>query len=293
MRNVRQLKDNKEFLKWLDEIVFLFKLSRPISIPAGFALIVMGVISADGLSFSNLITAFSVGVPISYFLWSPNDYFDRESDQENDRKGWLFGATVTEEYEDLARHATIFSFLLGFMAFLFLQGLARWSLLSLMVVSFLYSVPPFRFRAIPLLDSIMIGLGAFLVFAIGFGIGGGSFEEIISGAYWFSLIAAAGNGVGTLPDIESDKKAGISTTGTLLGWRPTVILAIFVMSVSLYLEKWSTITSLFLKTQIGVLALLLVKPDKETWKLWAIGGSGIGLIFGIYWIFVHKLGLVI
>lgn len=116
-------------------------------------------------------------------------------------------------------------------------------LLLSMILGILYSIPPFKFKARPILDllSNSVGYGV-LAFSLGW-VTEVLFSKLIflySLPYFFAVGAVFINT--TIPDIEGDKKAGEITTGILLGpqkayWVATgFILTSFVLSV--YLTDW-------------------------------------------------------
>jgi len=89
---------------------------------------------------------------------------------------------------------------------LFLIYLALWTA---------YSAPPFRLKAVPILDFIVSGVGAGLLpFVIGMGTSRTlniSISVVLSGVLPFMLVHSGGHILQTLADYEADSKTGVQT----------------------------------------------------------------------------------
>ena len=174
-------------------------------------------------------------VPANLFLYGVNDLFDADVDQYNPKKSevgkevrYTGDATVTVVVGASAAVGLAFVPVLPPTA---LAGLA-----GFYVLGAAYSVPPLRLKTTPLLDSLSNGLYV-LPAVVAYGAVAGSLPP---------LLAVAGGGVwamgmhtfSAIPDIEPDRAAGIRTTATVLGERPTLaycagcwLLAAVVMGV--------------------------------------------------------------
>ena len=132
----------------------LLELLRPPFLVFTSALILAGYITTGTFSISILPTVFILCFLGQLSVISINDYFDRDTDQGNKRKGGLEGAVVTEENKKFVKKVVISSHIL-LLAFVSLQSFFTFlSGLTVLSASFLYSVPPFRFKARPFILSV-------------------------------------------------------------------------------------------------------------------------------------------
>ena len=226
-------------------------------IPLGFLLIMAGAVSTGSLNAFTAFKAFILSVISSFVASAPNDYFDADMDMRLERKQSL-GNYV--QNKNLGRTVAISSILAAFIASLLINTTAGISLFAVTVLSILYSVAPFRFKGRAPLDSLCNGLGAFFIFAMGVGLAGGAFSDVISGAYWFSLIIVGIHGITAIPDMEEDRKEGLRTMPILIGKKKTVALTQAAILAALYFENFSILTSGFLFS-LFVAAFIL-------WKDW-------------------------
>lgn len=161
-----------------------------------------------------------------------NQYIDREADQRNEVKSRLPVASgrITP------RNALIFSILLVilgltlvfivdvYLTALFLIYLGLWTA---------YSTPPFRLKALPVVDLVVSGLGAgFLPFFMGLGVTHHlniDVSSIMLVAIPLTLIHSGGHIIQAVGDCEADSKMGINTSAVKYGKKKTVIVAGFLI----------------------------------------------------------------
>jgi len=172
--------------------------------------------------------AFSLATASIFVL---NQYFDRETDRENEVKSNLPVASgrITP------RRALIFSFLLV-ISCLILVFIANVHVLPLFIVYLglwtAYSTPPFQLKNVPVADFVISGVGAgFLPFLIG----GGLSDKLISniplimlGAMPLVLIQCGGHIIQAVGDYEADLKTGVHTFVVRYGRKKGVIVAGFM-----------------------------------------------------------------
>jgi len=160
-------------------------------------------------------------VPANVFLYGVNDIFDADIDELNpkkaaegrevrygDHRGWHVVAPVV----------TAAALAAVFVPFVPEETLV--TVAGFLLLGAAYSVPPFRLKTTPLLDSVSNGL---------YILPGVAAYAAISGSYP-PLVGVAGGWVwamgmhtfSAIPDIEPDREAGIQTTATLLGALPTL-----------------------------------------------------------------------
>ena len=272
-------------------IDFVF-LTRPTLILPGWGFFVLGYLHARGhmgdlrpvlevppwptFWYGFLATTF-----ISAYIYVLNQIYDRESDRLN-RKLFLIAdghISVGEAYT--------FSLLLLLLSFLFGALVGRDFLLLLVlgtVVGTLYSLPPFRFKGRPFLDMLSNAVGyAVLNVAAGYVSGGGGIYEGIRATlpYFFAVSALYLNT--TVPDIPGDRRAGLITTGVLLGERPTAVLGALFVLLTVLFSLWPRYNPFMLV--VGAISLPFysygaVRGDEFSIKL-AYRVSGVAFVLAL------------
>jgi len=161
-----------------------------------------------------------------------NQYVDREADRRNKVKSRLPVASG----KITPRNALIFSLLLVilglalvftvdvYLSALFLIYLGLWTA---------YSTPPFRLKALPVVDLVVSGLGAgFLPFFMGLGVTNHlniDVSLILLVAIPLTLIHSGGHIIQAVGDCEADSETGINTSAVKYGKKKTVIVAGFMI----------------------------------------------------------------
>jgi 4-hydroxybenzoate polyprenyltransferase len=268
----------------------VLRVPRPVLTVMILVGMAAGTASVGGLNLENLALAVFLSVTSCYSVFGINDYYDRETDEANERKGGIQGEVAAGEKQEVVKYSAVLGTLLFLGSAILFSGLARYAVLGITVFSLAYSVPPVKLKGRPPLDSISNGFWVFSVFAAGVGLGGGNFSSIIPGAYWFSAIVAGAHAVASLPDIEADREAGIKTTGMLLGWRPTVSVLLAIILSSFLFVNWSTVTTGYLLGSAAILSTMLLKPDSQRWHRSMTVFYVFSFIYGVYWI-IRKTGL--
>lgn len=176
---------------------------------------------ADLLDWRVVLLAIYFLFPANLLIYGINDIFDYETDRLNEKKA---------EYESIVESEHRRKLLIWILAtnvpFILLAAAELTSLLpalaGFLFFSVFYSAPPIRAKAIPFLDSafnilyIVPGIMAYMLTS-------GEYPPLpvlFSGALW----TAAMHAYSAVPDIEADKKAGLSTIATVLGAFPTLAL---------------------------------------------------------------------
>lgn len=160
-----------------------------------------------------------------------NQYFDRKEDRENTIKSNLPVASG----KVAPRTALIFSISLIILC-LSLVFLVDTSLISLFLVYLAlwtaYSVPPFRLKAVPVMDFMVSGVGAGLLpFLVGVGTSrqsNVSFSLILISALPLMLAHSSGHILQALGDYEADHKTGIQTFVVKYGRKKGVVIMGFL-----------------------------------------------------------------
>lgn len=261
----------------------LIKLLRPQFLVFTSALVIAGYITTSTFSPRILpeVVAFAVLGQLS--IISINDYFDRDTDEKNERKGGLEGAVVNEENRAFVKKVVISSHVL-LLTLAFTQSFfTALSSLTVLTASFLYSVPPFRFKARPFLDSMCNVVIIYFAFALGVGLASGTFGDVISGIFWFALIfGGPGHMATSYVDRKSDRKAGLKTSAMILGRRGIVLLAQALIILALYFENWSIETRnlLLISLVFSVYPLFSEKNMKKLLYIW----SAVSVLYIFVWI---------
>jgi 4-hydroxybenzoate polyprenyltransferase len=173
-------------------------------------------------------------LPANLFIYGVNDYFDYETDKNNPKK---------KEYETLITPKNrkffikVFSLLtlpfITLLSFIFVQSSNSTAFLALLLFLFFgagYSAPPIRAKTKPFLDSFFNILYIFPGL-ISYGIMTNDWPPlsiIIAATAWCMAMHA----FSAIPDIESDKKAKLSTVATVLGRNRTIIFCSLLYGTS-------------------------------------------------------------
>jgi len=156
-----------------------------------------------------------------------NQFFDREDDKENVIKSDLLVASG----KMAPRTALVFSFsLIAFCLVLVISADVNLVPLFLIYLAFwtAYSAPPFRLKAVPIVDFIISGIGAGLLpFLIGASISrplANNLLVILLSAIPLILAHCSGHILQALGDYEADRKAGIQTFVVKYGRKKGAVL---------------------------------------------------------------------
>lgn len=230
-------------------------------------------------SVAELFSPFAVGLflyfllPANVLLYGVNDIFDASIDAVNPKK---------EEQEARYRGdlltpvAVIGCAAIGLALTAASPAASTAWLLGFFFLAVEYSAPPLRFKTKPLLDSlsnglyILPGVAAYAALA-----GEAPPWPAVAGAWLWTM---AMHTFSAIPDIEPDREAGIDTTATLLGERPTLAYC---------LACWAASSLLFFLTLPVLGALIAVYPVLAVYIL----SSGLA-VKRAYWWFPKINGIV-
>ena len=172
--------------------------------------------------------AFSLATASVFVL---NQYFDRETDRENEVKSNLPVASG----QITPRRTLIFSFSLV-ISCLVMVFMANVQVLPLFIVYLglwtAYSTPPLRLKSVPVADFVISGIGAGL---LPFLMGGGLTDKLIANiplimlcAMPLMLIQCGGHIIQAVGDYEADRKTGVHTFVVRYGRKKGVVVAGFM-----------------------------------------------------------------
>ena len=197
-------------------------------------------------------------IPANVFIYGINDYFDRDTDKYNSKKGTKEFRLTTSENKFLLI-LLIVSFFLTSAYFLFISNyIAKLTFLLFIFLSYFYSAKPFRFKSKPFIDSISNVL-YILPGITGYIQSAQSFPPVLP-LIGFWCWAAAMHLFSAIPDITSDKKANLKTTAVVLGANRSLLLCsilwlVFVF-ITIYFFRNSLLIGLLIYPALPLLALL-------------------------------------
>jgi 4-hydroxybenzoate polyprenyltransferase len=207
----------------------LFVSSRPISwINTAFPFAVAYYLGTGAVDLNLIIGSLFFLIPYNLLMYGVNDVFDYESDLRNPRKGGIEGALLAPQYHTPTLIAA-FALAAPFVIYLLLIGSFEsnaWLLLVLFSV-IAYSIKGLRFKEIPFLDSITSAMHFVGPMWFGLALSGAQVDQtvlLISASFF--LWGMASHAFGAVQDIKADKAAGIGSVATIIGARPTVVLAL-------------------------------------------------------------------
>lgn len=237
----------------------LLTASRPLSwINTAYPFAAAYLLVAGGVDARWVIGTLFFLVPYNLAMYGINDVFDYASDLANPRKGGVEGALLSPQ-----RHRTVLVTAIALcvpfvVALVVLGSPASWLILAISLFAVVaYSAPPFRFKEVPVLDSVTSSIHFVSPAVYGFALAGGTVTPgLIALLSAFFLWGVASHAFGAVQDVVPDREGGISSIATALGAARTVRLA---------LACWAAAGLLMLLTGWpGALAAVLALP-----YLWA------------------------
>jgi 4-hydroxybenzoate polyprenyltransferase len=178
-----------------------------------------------------LVFLFYFTFPANILIYGVNDLYDRATDVLNDKKT-TYEKVLDKKYDKKLIWVILFTnvpFLI--YGFLFLPQSAFICLLVFILLSWQYSAPPLRAKAIPFVDSLTSGLLYIIPVGVSWGIVTNSYPPLVPMLAGF-LWSYAMHLYSAVPDINADKSANIQTGATLLGKNATLYLCGFLYVVS-------------------------------------------------------------
>jgi 4-hydroxybenzoate polyprenyltransferase len=226
-------------------------------------------------------------LPANVYLYGVNDLFDADVDAENPKKR---GREIQWDGDTLGL-AAVFASGAGLLPLAWLVPPAAWPWLGgYVVLATAYSAPPLRLKTRPPLDSVSNGLYVLPGAAAYAALAGTAPPALAVLGGWVWTMAM--HTFSAVPDIEPDRRAGIRTTATVLGERPTLLYCAVA---------WLVAAALFAVLDVRAGALLAVYPllvagidvggvdvDRAYWWYPAVNTLvGMVLTLGGLWGIVH------
>lgn len=229
--------------------------------------------------------------PANILIYGINDLYDRATDVLNNKKNSY--EQILNKKDDKKLILTILISNIPFIvyAFIFLPTVAVISLLFFILLSWQYSAPPLRAKAIPFIDSLTSGLLYIVPAAVFWGIVTNSYPPLVpmlAGFIW----SYAMHLYSAVPDINADKSANIQTGATLLGKNTTLYLCGFLYVVSAIIAFFY-IGFFALLAGLGYLYLIfisIIKTELEevlsVYKIFPLFNTLVGVILFAILLFV-------
>ncbi|WP_309067322.1 prenyltransferase [Microbacterium sp.] len=233
----------------------LFVASRPLSwINTAFPFAAAYLLATREVDAALIVGTLFFLIPYNLAMYGVNDVFDYASDLANPRKGGVEGALLPpERHRGVLVASTVAC--LPFVVLLVAWGSPlSWLVLAVSLFAVLaYSAPPFRFKEVPMLDSVTSSVHFVSPAVYGVVLGGGTFDApLVAVLAAFFLWGVASHAFGAVQDVVPDREAGIASIATALGAARTVLLA---------LVAWTAAGLLMLTTGFpGAWAALLAIP---------------------------------
>ena len=220
----------------------------------------IGTIYFTGGTVSTLaiIQAVLLTVPYCFVVFGVNDVYDYETDKNNPRKGGYEGVILEKKY-----HRSVLGLAHIFMALLLLSSLLTMNIMNiasmcgLVFLAYTYSAPP-RFKAIPVFDAFVNGLGVFFVLTLALSF---TSQQIPYYIYYIAIGIIAAHLLSQLPDYTNDKQAKITTSAIVLGRRTVAAIATLLLVHALFFSGIELIHARIVLA-IGILCgiVVLIKP---------------------------------
>lgn len=199
---------------------FLYKTSRPKFWSYTFGTFIvgyfLGIKVADPkelLDWRFLVCLVFFTFVANLFVYGVNDLADEDTDKHNIKKRKQENLLV-ESQRGILRYSVFASIILSVLIAIFIPNVRYW-LIGFVILGACYSLPPFRFKMRPFIDSIS---NIFYLFPalIGYLLNQASLPSFWSWWYIF-LFPIAMHLYSAIPDIDADKKASLKTTAVLFG----------------------------------------------------------------------------
>ncbi len=233
-------------------------------------------------NFRDYQTIFYVGLGLVFLgisAFMVNEYIDSfDTDSENDRNK---APLDFKKYKlPILGIATFFG-IMGGLIFIYYELFV--ALILLLIFGFLYSIPPVRFKGRFPWDMVanLIAAG-FVPYSLGFNLNNLPYDVMLTSG--FIVLACLGfcfQGIHELADAEADKKAGLNTWATVLGYHnflrildKVAILGLLAFAYMVYRHEswWLYPTIIILAYQllvIGYARAAIYQPDLK--RLHSIG----------------------
>ena len=207
----------------------LLRASRPLSwINTAYPFAAAYLLTTREVDVTLVVGALFFLVPYNLALYGVNDVFDYASDLANPRKGGVEGALLPPARHRTILVASLVSCVPFVVALVLLGPPSSWLVLAVSLFAVIaYSAPPFRFKEVPVLDSLTSSVHFVSPAVYGLAVAQAAPTPAtfaVLGA--FLLWGMASHAFGAVQDIVPDREGRISSIATALGAARTVRLAL-------------------------------------------------------------------
>ncbi|MEX0613550.1 MAG: UbiA family prenyltransferase [Pirellulales bacterium] len=247
-------------------LLLAIQVSRPIVWPVLPLVYGLGLHAARApLNMAALAQMILLTFPMNLIGCGLNDIYDYESDRRCPRRRAIWGAVVRAEDRPFILQAA-----LAMMPLVVLGAcLTRnWNnivaTVSLVLVAWLYSVPPMRLKERPPLDSLANGVGYFLLpFVMGYSMGADP-RDMPLRYYLLALCVCGVHALATAADYEADRAAAHRTLAVAFGRRTAASVAFAVFLIAwLFGDFHGTAVRAYIAVCVVVtLAAVLIPRDR-------------------------------
>jgi 4-hydroxybenzoate polyprenyltransferase len=245
------------------QLLFLIQVSRPIVWPVLPLVYLLGLHSAHAEINAVVVAQIALlTFPMNLIGCGLNDIYDYESDRRSARRRAIWGAVVTPENRALVFHASVAMIPLVVLGACLTRNRDNFvATVALVAIAWAYSVPPYRLKERPPLDSLANGLGYFLFpLIMGYSLNGDP-RNMPLRYYLLALCVAGVHALATAADYEADQAAGHRTMAVVFGRRGAAVLAFAAFLASWWFGDFeSTAVNLYLVICAVVTAACVVLP---------------------------------
>jgi 4-hydroxybenzoate polyprenyltransferase len=204
----------------VSKLLFLIQVSRPIIWPVMPLFYCLGLNSSHApVSVPTIVQMLLLTFPMNLIGCGLNDIYDYESDHRSTRRRVGWGTVVRKEDQALVFRASLTMVPLMLLGALLTRN---WdnivATVSLVLVAWLYSVPPIRLRERPPLDSLANGVGYFLPFVMAFSLNADP-RTMPFRYYLLALCICGVHSLAAAADYPADRAAGHRTVAVVFGQR--------------------------------------------------------------------------
>ncbi len=255
----------------LQKFLILLKISRPplwIALPLVFC---MGLaygqrgLTDSSFRFTSLIILqmFMLSFPICLFTFGLNDIYDYASDQSNPRKNGVEGIILKIRYHRMVKIAALAVGIVFLSVSAATANLANvYFSVTLLCLSYVYSVPPWRLKIRPPFDVVSAGiLGFFAPFALGY-----SFVDDATAlplhAYYFTCCVMGFHAFSTIMDYDVDKRSGDRTFAVAYGKRAAALFPAAIFLCSLFIVRVNYIRGFFMACLVLFIVVAVMPSER-------------------------------
>jgi 4-hydroxybenzoate polyprenyltransferase len=248
------------------QLLFLIQVSRPIVWPVLPLVYALGLHAARAeLNSVAIAQMVLLTFPMNLIGCGLNDIYDYESDRLSSRRRKIWAADVTPEMRPFVLEACVAMMPLVVLGACLTRNRDNFmATVSLVAMAWLYSVPPYRLKERPPLDSLANGLGYFLLpLMMGYSMNGNPREMPIR--YYLLAVCVAGvHAIATAADYDADRAAGHRTLATTFGRRSAAALACaaFIASWSLGNFNSGAVRAYLVTCMVGTAAAAVVPRQR-------------------------------